>query len=149
VSSLFRYSYKSEIVINASREAIWQVLTNLQAYREWNPFTIKIDTTWEIGDAVILTVKMKPSHPPMIRKEYLTTYEPISKLAWGFSWGWILKAERTQELIPVNDHETLYKNEDIVAGPLAPLAHLLYGQYIQAGFEAISESLKIFMEKQC
>lgn len=147
VRNLFRYSYKSEVEINATQEAIWQVLKNTRSYHEWNPFTPVIDATWNIGDPVILSVKMKPSQPPMIRKEFLTAFEPMFKMAWGFSWGWMLRAERTQKLIIIDDHTTRYSNEDIITGPVSPLVHLLYGRYIQAGFDAISASLKNFMEK--
>ena len=36
-------SIKTEIVINASREKVWNILTDFDKYPKWNPFIIKIE----------------------------------------------------------------------------------------------------------
>ena len=36
-------SIKTEIVINASREKVWNILTDFDNYPKWNPFIIKIE----------------------------------------------------------------------------------------------------------
>lgn len=36
-------SIKTEIVINASKERVWQVLTDFKDYPRWNPFIISIE----------------------------------------------------------------------------------------------------------
>ena len=40
---------QTEIVIHASREKVWQILTNFQAYPTWNPFIIRIEGTLQPG----------------------------------------------------------------------------------------------------
>lgn len=34
---------KTEIIINASREKIWEVLTDFEQYPKWNPFVVRIE----------------------------------------------------------------------------------------------------------
>jgi hypothetical protein len=36
-------SIKTEIIINASKEKVWQVLTDFKSYPRWNPFIISIE----------------------------------------------------------------------------------------------------------
>ena len=36
-------SIKTEIIINASKEKVWQVLTDFENYPSWNPFIVNID----------------------------------------------------------------------------------------------------------
>lgn len=145
--SIFRYSYKSEAVINAPKGAIWQVLTNCDNYPEWNPFTVKIETDWQLGHKIHLHVKFKPSSAPSVRTEYISVFQPEDELGWNLNWGIFLKAERIQRLSEIVEDKTYYFNEDVIEGPLSPLVHLIYGNLIQKGFEAVAESLKKYMEE--
>lgn len=40
---------KTEIIINASSEAVWNVLTNYEAYPSWNPFIVSIEGDKHVG----------------------------------------------------------------------------------------------------
>jgi uncharacterized protein YndB with AHSA1/START domain len=142
----FRFTYKSETEINAPRQTVWKVLVDSTSYPKWNPFTINIQASWKISQPVHLTVQMKPNRKPIAQTEYLSVFQQPERLAWGFSYGWILKAMRTQQLIVVNENKTKYINEDVVEGLLSPLVHALYGRWIQKGFDEISLALKNYME---
>lgn len=142
----FKFTYKSETEINATQQTIWKVLIDSSSYPKWNPFTIGVDSVWKIGQPVYLTVQMKPDRKPIAQTEYLSQFNQPETLAWGFSYGWILKAMRTQQLIAINDMQTKYINEDIIEGLLSPVVHMLYGKWIQKGFDEISVALKTYME---
>lgn len=46
-------NYKSisqEVIINASAEQVWKVLTDLDGWESWNPFIIKAKGTVEVGE---------------------------------------------------------------------------------------------------
>jgi hypothetical protein len=146
MGNTFRYSYHTELVIPAAKETIWNVLTDLESYQKWNPFTPKIDTNWEIDQPVILTVQMKKGKNPILQKEYLRLYEPPNTMSWGMNWGLFLKAERIQQLTSVSENKTIYYTEDVITGILAPLVHLLYGYSVQRGFEQVGLSLKKYIE---
>jgi hypothetical protein len=40
---------KTEIIINAPKEKVWEVLTDFEAYGEWNPFIVSIEGKGEVG----------------------------------------------------------------------------------------------------
>lgn len=141
----FRYSYRAEIEIHEKKEKIWAVLTDLDRYSKWNPFTPKIETDWQIGHEVLLTVNMKNDKKSIKQKEVLTRWNPPDELAWGMNWSIFLRAERVQRLTTTNG-STNYFTEDIIEGVLSPIVHLIYGKYIRHGFEKVAVSLKKYIE---
>lgn len=144
---IFSYSYTAEITIEASVSTVWSVLTDLKNYHHWNAFTPKIETNWEIGEKVLLTVQMKNRKTPILQKERLRVLSPPFTIIWGINWGIFLKAERVQQLTEISGEQTNYFTEDKIHGFVAPLVHLLYGKSIQSGFRAVVEGLKKYAEK--
>ena len=142
----FRYSYKAGVEINTKKELVWKVLTNLDNYHQWNPFTPKIETIWKIGEPVLLTVQMTKGRSPVLQKEYMSRFIQTDEFAWGMNWSIFLKAERVQRLIDTEPEKTLYFTEDVITGLLSPLVHLIYGKSIQNGFNALAISLKRHLE---
>jgi hypothetical protein len=51
-------TYVSEINIDASPARVWQVLSDLDAYQEWNPFILQAAGRAEVGER--LTLRMQP-----------------------------------------------------------------------------------------
>lgn len=47
----------TEIIINATREKVWQVLTNFSAYPAWNPFIINIEGELKKGSVLKNTLQ--------------------------------------------------------------------------------------------
>lgn len=143
----FRYSYSALIHIDCEHEDIWNALTDLDNYHLWNPFTPKVETNWQIGEKVVLTVQMKKGKKPIKQIEYLTRYSPNDELAWGMNWSIFLQAERVQQMTLDLNGKMRYFTEDIIEGILSPVVHLLYGKSIQVGFDALAKSLKEYIEK--
>ncbi len=107
---------------------------------------MQIDTNLVLESEVFLTVKMKPGKSTTIRTEYLKAYDPEEKMVWGFSHGLVLKAERTQRLISIDESTTRYENEDKISGLLSPLVQILYGKWLQRGFDSVCVGLKDYIE---
>ena len=51
-------SVRAEIEIDASIDRVWQILNDLQAYAEWNPFTPLVESSLQIGDPIHLHARM-------------------------------------------------------------------------------------------
>jgi hypothetical protein len=134
---------RAEIEIDAPAERIFDILTDLKSYSEWNPFTPRVESTLRPGDAVHLYVRLrgeKLSH----RVEYVTRNERPARLCWGtkIGAGFLLRAERCQSLSPIDARRTRFVNEDVLRGWLAPLVMLLFGSDMQRGFETVAAALK-------
>ena len=134
---------RAEVEIDAPADRIFEILTDLAAYPEWNPFTPRVESTLLPGDPVHLHVRLlgrRLSH----RVEIVSANERPSKLCWGMqmSPGFLLRAERCQTLTPIGEHRTRYVNEDRIRGWLAPVVMAIFGPAMQRGFEEVALALK-------
>lgn len=73
---------RNEIVINASPEQVWQVLTDLERYSEWNPLLYRASGKVELGETVVVDAKTAAKN--MNFKCKVTKVEPIKGFAWKF-----------------------------------------------------------------
>ncbi|NNC95937.1 MAG: SRPBCC domain-containing protein [Chitinophagales bacterium] len=139
---LFYKKLQTEIKINAPIEIVWNILEDFEAYRVWNSFCRKVETTKEIGDPFIMTIYMKPDSKPIIQKEIFSDYEPPHTVGWKLNWGVALKTHRIQTLSKVDDRNTHYYTHDEFWGLLTPLVMLLYKNDMMKGFRNVAGELK-------
>jgi hypothetical protein len=50
-------SIRTEIIINASSETLWSILTDFESYKDWNPFIVEISGKLEKGSRLKNTLK--------------------------------------------------------------------------------------------
>ena len=70
-------SIRTEIIINASKERVWEVLTDFGSYPQWNPFIISIAGTQAKGSKLAVTLlngkkefAMKPNVLSVVPNQY-------------------------------------------------------------------------------
>ncbi|MGH1351392.1 MAG: SRPBCC family protein [Methyloligellaceae bacterium] len=71
----------TSITIDASKEKVWEVLTNFEAYKNWNPFITKISGTLEPASRLKVTI-LPPEGQPMFIKPQVLSVDPGT----GFQW---------------------------------------------------------------
>ena len=133
---------RAEVEIDAPIERVWQILTDIDRYGEWNPFTPQAETTLEIGDPIPLHVRLVGER--LVRRvERVTRNEPYT-LGWDMKMGarFLLYAERVQVLTAVDQNRTHYKTEDCFTGWLRPLVLGLFGKAMERGFVDCALGLK-------
>ena len=130
------------IRIDAPAGLIWEVLTDVERYGEWNPFTPQARTDFRVGSPAHLLVRMGPAKVRIT--ETVSAFEAPRLIAWGKAFGarWLLAAVREQYLESVSETSCLYHNADRLTGVLAPLVLLCFGGFMRAGFTAVGEGLK-------
>jgi uncharacterized protein YndB with AHSA1/START domain len=138
---------RAEIEIDAPAERIFEILTDLEAYSEWNPLTPRVESALRPGDPVHLHVRLRGdrlSH----RIEIVSANEKPSKLCWGTKIGarFRLTAERCQTLTPLDQGRTRYVSEDVMRGWLTPIVMIGYGRALRRGFCAVAVALKTRVE---
>lgn len=135
------------VSLNAPLEKVWSVLTDLENYSKWNPFTTRVETTFVVGEPAILHVTMN-ERQRRIQREVMTVFEPQHAFAWASIMGspLILKANRWQIVEPLDEHCTHYQTYETFDGLLVPLIMALYRKDIQRGFEAVGQALKQYVE---
>lgn len=134
------------IRIEAPAGLVWDVLTDVERYGDWNPFTPRARTDFKIGSPAHLLVSMGKAK--MRITETVCAVESPGLIAWRKTFGvrWLLLAVREQHLEPVSETACLYHNTDRLTGMLAPLVFLCFGGYMRRGFAAVGEGLRRYSE---
>lgn len=135
---------KAEIEIDASPEVVFDILTDLARYPEWNPFTPQIDSTLEIGTPVRMQVRLGTGTRLRRQVEYVTANQRPTRLCWGadIPVRFLIRADRCQTLEPLEDQRTRYICTDEISGWLTPLVIRFFGPAMQRGFEDCALALK-------
>lgn len=72
---------KTEIVIQATPEKIWKILTDFENYPQWNPFIVSITGEVEKGNKIVVSIK-PPDGKGMIFKPTILTKIDNKELSW-------------------------------------------------------------------
>ena len=140
---MFRYVLSSDSVeIDAPIERAWRILMDVERYGEWNPFTPRVATDFEIGSRVDLRAMIGPV--PLKQVERIERVEPPGRLVWTTTIGHrvLLFARREQRLEPLGATRCRYVTTDAFSGVLTPLVVLLFGGIVRRGFNSVAHGLK-------
>ncbi|GAB4207502.1 MAG: hypothetical protein OHK0013_25200 [Sandaracinaceae bacterium] len=139
------YVYRAEIEIDASAERVWSVLVDFPSYDAWNPFTVSMRSSLEVGAPVDMRVRMSRwgitiSQREILRELTAPTEHSPGRLVWGATMPGIV-AERVQMVTPLARDRTHYLTEDTIGGSLSGLCDLLFGRSLDDGFRSVAERL--------
>ena len=134
------------IRINAPIEIVWAVLTEVEEYARWNPFTPRARTDFAIGSPADLLVRMGPARFRIT--ETVCGFERPRLIAWQKKFGarWLLHAVRQQHLEPAGESACSYHNTDRLTGVLAPMVFVCFGGFMRRGFDHVAKGLKAYAE---
>jgi hypothetical protein len=143
------YFYRAEQEIAAPARVVWDVLADLDAYAEWNPFCPYVETDRIAGHPIVLYVDFDLSWPPRPREQLLRQVETISRFAPGEVLGWtaklgheaLFRARREQRVEVLGERRCWYTSDERFAGPLAWLVNTLYAVKLQRAFDATAVAL--------
>jgi hypothetical protein len=133
----------TDIRINAPAETVWNILTDLGSYREWNPFIVKSVGKAELGER--LTCR------PRISKTRIATFHPVvTRLKPGTVFVWtghfgvpgLADGVHIFELKAENSGETLLIHRQTFSGILMPLIWKPIEKVAIRGFTRMNEALK-------
>ena len=139
-----------EVDIAAPASVVWEVLTDLARYREWNPFTVKVESTLKLNEPVDLYIPVpgQPGQEMMVR-EWLVSYEPEQLLSWEQRAAGDNKdaARRDQYITATGPATCRYVTTDIFLGINADRIMEQFGTWVKASFDAVADGLKQQAEK--
>ena len=73
-----------KVGINAPASVVWDILTDMPKYGEWNPFCVECESTLEMGAPVKMKLKSYVNAGPEFfdNCEYVCAFEPEKLLSW-------------------------------------------------------------------
>ena len=135
---------ETEILINATPEKIWSILTNFDDYPNWNPFIKSLTGNVKIGNKV--KVRIAPSgKKEMTFKPKILTYETNKELSWigHFLFPGLFDGRHKFELIDNGNGTTTFRHSEKFKGILVGMFNL---ENTKKGFEEMNKKLKELAE---
>lgn len=136
-----------EVEIDAPPEVVWQVLTDLLAYPEWNPWLVEAEGTMAVGRNVRAEVVLGDDQRSANHRVFEVS-EP-TRLCWH-DLGWftmVAKGQRCRDLTPTPSGGTLYRVELVVNGAASGTVEKKFGASLSEGLAAETAALKRRAEK--
>ena len=130
------------VEIEAPAARVWEVVSDLAGYREWNPFVVDARSTLVPGEPIFMKVRVFPGiTQPQWEKVF--DCDPDR----GFSYGLTLPlgalaSRRSHEIVATGDHTTRYVSHFEISGWLSPLVKLFTGRALRAGFSNMTRAVK-------
>lgn len=132
---------ETQIIINASIENVWQILTDFDRYPEWNPFIKTIE-----GDLIV-------DNPLMVVLESMKMKPVITFVKWGVGFSWkghllfrgIFDGEHSFRLKSNSNGTITFLHSEVFTGVLVPFCGALLASTKQ-NFIAMNEALKNLVE---
>jgi hypothetical protein len=75
-------AYEARIVINASKDKIWSILTAAADYPSWNSYVEKLEGTIAPGEKLKVFTKLAPGKGFPAK---VSEFQPADRMVWSFS----------------------------------------------------------------
>ena len=132
----------NEIEINATPDKVWEVLTDLESYSEWNPLLYRAEGKVALGEQVSISAKSASSDMDFTCS--VIKVEPNRQFSWKFHVGlpFLFRGEHIFALEPIDEHHTRFIDREIFHGMLLPLQAKNLETDAKAGMIEMGEALK-------
>jgi len=138
------------IDIRAPAQVVWDALTDLPRFGEWNPFIREGRGDLRAGGRVRVRVRPSLGVPLVFRAQVLACEQP-RELRWRghVLTPWLASGEHTFTVEPLAAGGVRFVQREVFGGVLPRLAGKLLEREARRGFEAMNRALKARAEGAC
>lgn len=138
---------RTEIEIQASPEKVWQILTNLGEYPQWNPFIHHAIGTATVGEKVDIT--FRSGSKEMTLHCTVVKVEPNRELRWKYHviLPALFSGEHSFVIEPIDNNRVRFVDREIFNGLLVSSQAKDIDINSRRGFEAMDKALKARAEQ--
>ena len=132
----------TEVIIEAPTEVVWKILTDFDAFPEWNPFIRSVAGVVRPGSRLTVVLH-QPDGKPMTFRPTCQRFDQNKELRWlGKLWvKGVFDGEHIFELY-ANGDRTHFVQREVFNGILVPLFWKKLNTNTRQGFEAMNAALK-------
>lgn len=136
-----RHLLTTQIDLDAAPIVVWAQLTDLGAFREWNPFITEAEGKVEVGETIRIHIE-PPGGKPMTFRPRITDARPGVRLEWlgRLVLPGLFDGRHRFEMSPIAGGTRLVHSE-VFGGLLVPLMRASLDENTRAGFEAMNRAL--------
>ncbi|WP_323783434.1 SRPBCC domain-containing protein [Thalassovita sp.] len=138
VKQTTRIEIDTAIDLPAPVDAVWRVLTDIDAYPQWNPYHVHVEGVLQRGRK--LTVKIvKPNGNSLTIHPRVLELEENRSLVWGGGPAGLFRGVHWFDLDPINPGCTRLHHTEVFSGLFVSYAEL---DAIEPGYERMNQALK-------
>ncbi len=133
---------RTEVEVQASSEKVWQILTNLEEYSQWNPFIHQAIGTAKMGEKVDIT--FRSGSKEMTLHCTVIKVEPNRELRWKYHviLPALFSGEHSFVIEPIDNNRVRFIDREIFNGLLVSSQAKDIDTNSKHGFEAMDKALK-------
>mgnify|MGYP003382153307 CR=1 FL=1 len=137
----------TEVEIQASPEKVWQILTDLDKWPEWNPFIHHAIGKVQVGEAVDIT--FRSASKEMTLHCTVIKAEPNRELRWKYHvmLPGLFNGEHSFTIEPMETDKVRFIDRETFNGLLVPLQAKDIDTNSRHGFEEMDKALKARAEQ--
>lgn len=134
---------ETEIVINASPEAVWTILMDHPSYGEWNPFIKQIEGYTNEGNYLTITLQSGENDPMEFQPQVLVN-NPNQEFRWIGKLGLTGVFDGEHYFILEEDEagNTRFVHGENFSGFFSGIILYMIGEDTKGGFISMNEALK-------
>lgn len=140
---------RSAIEIRAPLDAVWRVLTDFDAYPDWNPHIRQILGVPSVGNRITIHTR-PPGGRTVVMRPVVTTWSPPNELRWQstFVSRRLFSGQHGFRLDAPAADRVRFTQDETFSGLLVPLYARLRLNATRRGFELVNEALRERVEAE-
>jgi len=139
---------KTEILIHATSDKVWNILIDFENYPNWNPFIKSIKGTAKVGNKILARME-PPGAKGMTFKPRVLVVDINKEFKWigHLIIPGLFDGEHTFELIDNGNGTTTFRQNEKFRGILIPFFKKMIEKNTVQGFNTMNMKLKELAEK--
>ena len=138
---------ETDIIINASKEKVWSILSNFNNYKTWNPFIRNSEGEMKLGGKLVNTIyideKKNVFNPTILEVTPNKSFHWLGSLLFkGFFSG-----RHYFEIKEISENKVKLIHGEDFTGMINGMVFNKISESTKAGFVLMNEALKIECEK--
>lgn len=111
---------RNEVIIDASAEQVWDVLTDLEKYSEWNPLLYRGKGEVKLGETVVVDAKTATKDVNFVCE--VINVDPFKEFAWKFHviHPFLFRGVHTFQIEPMSGKLVKFIDRESFKGLLLP-----------------------------
>lgn len=132
----------SSLDIAAPAATVWEVLTDFDAYGEWNPFQVECSSTLEPGAPIDMRFELGPGGVKG-KREYIVDVTPGKTFAYSMKPAplGLIRSLRRHTVVDLGDGRSRYESHFEITGPLSGLVKLMLGKELVEKFASVTAAV--------
>lgn len=133
----------TQVIIRATPQKVWNVLTDFKSYPQWNPFITSINGDVATGSRIEVTLQQPGSSPMKMRPKVLVMDQP-QEFRWigHLLFPGLFDGEHAFEIRDNGDGSSTFVQSERFGGILVPLLRNMLDTKTVKGFTLMNEALK-------